>query len=121
MHADDANAKVHVAGVHIDADDRTNSVKINGGHRGRGQFTVDANDNGAVVRSRAFGANVEQSLIRVSKTPGPQGWRTVAYEAVGPKGGPLLVANLASKSDEHDALFDAVKALTWKTARRSGG
>ncbi len=120
IHADDKNAKVHVGGVHIDADDRTNSVKINGGRGGRGQFTVDANDNGAVVRSRSFGANVEQSLIRASKIPGPQGWRTVAYEAVGPKGGPLVVANFQSKADDRDPLFGDVKALAWKAARRSG-
>ena len=120
IHADDKNAKVDVGGMHIDADDRTNSVKINGGRGGRGQFTVDANDNGAVVRSRAFGANVEQSLIRASKTPGPQGWRTVAYEAVGPKSGPLVVASFQSKADDRDSLFGDVKALAWKAARRSG-
>ena len=122
IHADDKNAKVHVAGMHIDADGQNNSVKINGGRGptgGRGQFTVDANDSGAVIRSRAFGANVEQSLVVASKTPGPEGWRTVAYEAVGPKGGPLVVANFQSKADDHDPLFEQVKALAWKAARRS--
>ncbi len=121
IHAGDKDAKVNVGGVHIDADDQNNSVKINGGGRGpggRGQFTVDANDDGAVVRSRAFGPNIEQSLIRVSKIPGPGGWRTLAYDAVGPKGGPLVVGYLRSRTDNHDVVFDDVKALTWKTARR---
>ena len=81
--------------MHIDADGQNNSVKINGGGGptgGRGQFTVDANDSGAVIRSRAFGANVEQSLV---------------------------VANFQSKADDHDPLFEQVKALAWKAARRS--
>ncbi len=123
IHAGDKDAKVNVGGVHIDADDHNNSVKINGDHGPggqRGQFTVDANDDGAVIRARAFGPNVEQSLIRVSKIPGPGGWRTLAYDAVGPKSGPLVVAYLRSKVDNHDTVFDDVKALTWKTARRSG-
>ncbi len=122
IHADDKNANVHVGGVHIDADDSTHSVKINGGGNGpmgrRGQFTVDANDNGAVIRARAFGPNVEQSLILASKAPGPDGWRTLAYEAVGPKSGPLVIANLRSKTEDRDMVFEDVKALAWKAARR---
>lgn len=117
IHADDKNANVHVGGVHIDADDRNNSVKINGGPNRHGQFTVNANDNGAVIRTRGFGANIEQSLLMVSKSPGPQGWRTVAYEAVGPKSGPLVVANFQSKEDNRDSGFEEVKALAWRAAR----
>ena len=122
IHADDKNANVHVGGMHIDADDSTHSVKINGGGHGpmgrRGQFTVDANDNGAVIRARAFGPNIEQSLILASKSPGPEGWRTVAYEAVGPKSGPLVVANFRSKAEDRDMVFEDVKALAWKAARK---
>lgn len=120
IHADDKNANVHVGGVHIDADDRTNSVKINGGgsgHGHRGQFTVNADDNGAVIRTRGFGANIEQSLIMASKAPGPQGWRTLAYEAVGPKSGPLVIASYQSRQDNHDSTFEDVKRLAWRAAR----
>jgi len=118
IHADDKNANVHVGGVHIDADDKNNSVKINGGSpKGRGQFTVDANDNGAVIRARAFGANIDQSLIMASKEPGPEGWRMVAYDAVGPKSGPMVVARYESRQDNHDSTFEAVKALAWRAAR----
>lgn len=123
IHADDKNANVHVGGVHIDADDQTNSVRINGGGGpmgGHGQFTVDANDNGAVVRSMSFGPNVERSLILASKAPGPQGWRTVGYEAVGPKSGPLVLASFQSKADDRETTFGDVKALAWKAARRGG-
>jgi hypothetical protein len=124
IHADDKNANVHVAGVHIDADGQNNSVQIHGGGQGPsgrgGQFTVNADDNGAVIRSRAFGPNVEQSLILASKEPGPQGWRTVGYEAVGPKSGPLVVADFQSREDNHDVMFDDVKALAWKVAQKRG-
>ena len=123
IHADDKNANVHVAGLHIDANGQNDSVRINGsghGRSGHGQFTVDANDYGAVIRARGFGPNIEQSLIRVSKIPGPQGWRTVGYEAVGPKSGPLVVANFQTKADDHDATFGDIKALAWKAARSNG-
>jgi len=124
IHADDKNANVNVPGVHINADGQNNSVRINGGGEGPsgrgGQFTVNADDNGAVIRSRAFGPNVEQSLILASKVPGPQGWRTVGYEAVGPKSGPLVVADFQSRQDNHDLIFDDVRALAWKAAQKRG-
>ncbi len=119
IHADDRNAKVDVAGVHVNADDDHNTVHVTGHSpmSGRGQFTVDANDAGAVVRSRGFGPNFEQSLILVSTTPGPEGWRTVGYEALGPKAGPLVIVNFQSREDEHDALFGEVRALARRAAR----
>ncbi len=109
-----------MAGVHVDADGQSDNVNVHGGggpFGRRGQFTVQANDNGAVIHSRAFGADVDDSLILVSNTPGPQGWRTVGYEAMGPRSGPLVVATVQAKSNDHDELFKAVKALTRKAAR----
>ncbi len=118
IHADDKNANVHVGNVHIDADGNDNSAHIHGGGgHGRGQFTVDANDSGAVVRARSFGPNFEESLILVSKTPGPEGWRSVGYEALGPKAGPLVIASFQSRADEHDEIFNEVKALARRAAR----
>lgn len=117
IHADDKNAKVNVGGVHIDANGKDNTARVTGGDHGHGQFSVDANDNGAVVRARSFGPNFEESLILASKTAGPDGWRTVGYEAVGPKTGPLVVASFQSRSDQHDSVFDDVKALARKAAR----
>ncbi len=117
IHADNGKAKVNVAGVHVDANDQTNSVRVNGGH-GAGQFTVDANDNGAVIRTHSFSTpNFEESWIWASKEAGPDGWRSVGYEAIGPKAGPLVIASFQSKADEHDSLFDDVKTLARKAAR----
>ena len=121
IHADGKNANVQVAGVHVNANGRSDTVHVNGGGHGpmgdRGQFTVDADDNGAVIRAQAFGPNIDESLILASKTPGPQGWRTVGYEVLGPKAGPLVVANFQSKADNHEAIFDDVKVLTRRVAR----
>jgi hypothetical protein len=107
--------------VRIDADGQHNTVHIDGhpagGPAGRGQVTVDASDNGAVIHARSFGPNLNESLILVSNTPGPQGWRTVGYEVLGPRAGPLVVATVQSRSNEHDALFAEVKALVRKIAR----
>lgn len=120
IHADDQGARVHVPGVNIDADDQHNQVHVVGHPPGRpdhGQVTIDANDDAAVVHVHAFGPNFDEMLIRASKTPGPQGWRTVGYEALGPRSGPLVVATVQSRAEEHDTLFNDVKALVRRVAR----
>lgn len=124
IHADNGGAHVHVPGVHIDADDQHNSVHVVGqapghpfGPPDRGQVVVDANDNGAVIHAQSFGPNFDENLILVSKQPGPQGWRTVGYEARGPRTGPLVVATVQSKADDHENLFNDVKDLVRKIAR----
>ena len=122
IHASDGGkANVRVGPVHVDADDRTNSAHVethaNGfmGHGG-GAVTVDANDSGAIIRTRSMGVNVNQDLILASDKPGPEGWRAVGYEALGPRNGPLVVAIVQSRSDQHDRLFADVKALVRKAA-----
>jgi hypothetical protein len=119
IHASDQKANIRVAGIHVDADDRTNSAHIQGGHAlmgGRGNFSIDANNSGAIIRSRSIGPNVNQALILASEHPGPEGWRAVGYEAQGPRSGPLVVAIVQSRSGEHDRLFQDVKALVHKSA-----
>jgi hypothetical protein len=119
---DNGAAHINVAGIHIDADDKTNSAHIEGHHHGfmghgGGNFTVDANDSGAIIRSHSVGPNVRQDLILASEKPGPDGWRAVGYDAQGPKSGPLVVAIVQSKSDEHDRLFGDVRRLVDRVAR----
>jgi hypothetical protein len=121
IQATNQGAKVNVPGVHIDADDQHGSVHITGPgagppFSGRGQFTVDANDSGAVIHSRSFGPNLQESLILASNAPGPQGWRTVGYEALGPRSGPLVIATVQAKSDDHEQLFGDVKELVRRAA-----
>ena len=49
--------------------------------------------------------------MRASDTPGPNGYRMVAYEARGPGRGPLAVALVMAKSDDHDDASDAARSL----------
>jgi hypothetical protein len=123
IHAEDGGkANINVAGVHINADDKTNSAHIETrrhgfmGH-GAGDVTIDANQSGAIIRTRSMGSDVRQNLILASDKPGPEGWRAVGYEAQGPRSGPLVVAIVQSRASEHDRLFGDVKALV----RRSAG
>jgi hypothetical protein len=122
IHAtDNGGANVQVGGVHVDADDKTNSAHIvakRGGFMGHGAgaVTIDANDSGAIIHTRTLGPDVNQDLILASERPGPDGWRAVGYEALGPTSGPLVVAIVQSKQNEHDRLFGDVKALVRKAA-----
>ena len=96
------------------------SVHIQGGdgpfHR-HGKFTVDADNGAAIIRARSGGPDVRSTLIIAAETPGPQGWRAVGYEATGPRGGPLVVATVKVKSDQHDDAFDDAKRLVSRAAR----
>ena len=118
IHAADERANIRLGPLHIDADDDKNNVHITrGDNSGKGQFTVDANDGGAIIRTISGGPDVRTTVILTSNTPGPQGWRVVGYEAHGPKTGPLVVATVKTSSDEHDHIFEDVKRLV----RRSAG
>ena len=121
IHAGDENARIRVAGISIDADDRSNTVHMEGGHMPfhHGQFTIDANDNGAIIRTRRVGPDVNETLILAADQPGPEGWRAVGYQARGPRAGPLVVAVVKMKADDHDRhdeMFDDVQSLVKKSA-----
>ena len=120
IQADDDKAKVRIAGLDVDADDRTNNVRVVGGtgpFHPHGRYTIDANDRGAVIRARNSGPNVRATLIMASDEAGPQGWRAVGYQASGPRAGPLVVAVIRSKGDDHDEVFEQAKRLAWRAAR----
>jgi len=119
IHAGDQRANIHVGTVHIDADGDDDKVNIKGGPSsgGKGGFSVLANDGGAIIRTVSGGPDVRTTLILTSDQAGTQGWRVVGYEARGPRTGPLVVATVKVKSDEHDRIFDDAKQLI----RRSAG
>ncbi len=120
IHARDERAKVQVGGIDINADHDTDTVHIQGGSGPLGpksQFTVDAHNGGAIIRSKAMGENVHASLIIASETPGPDGWRAVGYDAVGPKSGPLVVATIKARNGQHDDVFEAARRLVTRVAR----
>jgi hypothetical protein len=66
--------------------------------------TVNAHDNGAEIHVNEPGGGIRQSFILASETAGPNGYKLASYEARGPAGGPIVVASILSKTNEHDQL-----------------
>ncbi len=119
IHAGEDKANIRVGGLNIDADGENDAVHMHGDHGPfgrRGQFSMDASDGGAIIRTRGGGRDVSSSLILASDHAGPAGWRVVGYEARGPRSGPLVVAKVMIKSDDHDDVFKDAKALVRASA-----
>ena len=117
IHANgDAGATVDAAGVKVNANDagahveahEANSSKSDGGPAG---VTINAGDNGAEIRVNEPGAGVRSSFLLASDSPGPHGYKFVGYEARGPRGGPLVVASVKAKDEDHDDLRHDMRAL----------
>lgn len=111
--ADGDQAQVRIGGdaVVINADDQASRVNIVGDG---GSTLVDADESGAEVRVRSDEAGIRRSFRLTSDTPGPDGWQVVGYEARGPADGPLLVATLRQRGDDHGDMGDAVDDLVRK-------
>ncbi|HWA63496.1 MAG TPA: hypothetical protein VG939_19115 [Caulobacteraceae bacterium] len=86
-------------------------ARIQAGKADKG-VTIDANDQGAEVHIEdSHGPGVRKMLILASETPGPNGYRVTGYEARGPEGGPIVVALVRAKTDDHDEVFHDVRGL----------
>ncbi len=120
---------IDLPGIHIHAagndksDNGNGEVKIgrdvtisNGGNTvvssgGDGSVDIRAHDKGAEIRVDESHGNVRRDFILASETPGPNGYRVAAYSARGPEGGPLVVASMLAKSDDHDRLDEDIHEL----------
>ncbi|MGH7022773.1 MAG: hypothetical protein ACREEB_04180 [Caulobacteraceae bacterium] len=78
---------------------------------GSGAVDIEAHDKGAEIRVDEGRGGVRRDFILASDTPGPNGYKVAAYSARGPKGGPLVVASMLAKSDDHDRLSDDIHEL----------
>lgn len=109
----DGRAQVNAMGVHVDADDSDShhAVVTTPGGPGHDQVTVNASDGGARIEVRENGAGVRSMFMLASDHAGPNGWKSVGFEARGPQGGPIVVASILSKGDHNQDLRDAAKAL----------
>jgi hypothetical protein len=111
INATNDSANVRIAGIHVDADDAHDNVHVENakGHLGiGGNFTVDANNGGAVIRSEKNDANIRSTFIVASDDKGPAGKKAAGYVARGPRSGPLVVAVVQianDDSDHHDGVF----------------
>ncbi len=107
----DGHADVDAPGVHVHARDEDGhdhgsaQVSVGGGVR------IDAHDGGAQIRISEDGPGVRLSYVLESDVAGPHGYRVGAYEARGPTGGPLVVAQILGKDKESDDLRHDVHQL----------
>jgi hypothetical protein len=102
---DSGSVRIGRGGVSVDA---SNSVVSE--ERG-GAVDIDAHDKGAEIRVNEGRGGSRRDFILASETPGPHGFKLAAYEARGPQGGPLVVASMLAKSDDHEGLSHDVRQL----------
>lgn len=76
-----------------------------------GAVDIEAHDKGAQIRVDEGHGGVRRDFILASDTPGPNGYKVAAYSARGPEGGPLVVASMLAKTDDHDRLSDDIHEL----------
>jgi len=111
-HGDSDHATIQVNGAGAD---KTTTVADKNGHVTASAIkpgvVIDAGDEGAEISVNEPGSGVRRHFILASDSPGPNGYRMVGYEARGPEGGPLVVASVKAKSDDHDSLTHDVRKL----------
>lgn len=110
----DHHADVDATGVHVQAHDGAgrggDRATVRVGGEGEG-VNINASDGGAQIRIDERGSGVRARYMLASDTAGPHGYKVVGYDARGPKGGPLVVATLMTKSDDHDAMRHDIRKL----------
>jgi hypothetical protein len=116
----DEHAHIDLPGIHIDADDNGKAdVNV-------GMIHVNAGENGAVVRmsrdvrlrGEAFSREKRgfRATYILAKDNLKDGWKSVGYEAAGPKTGPITVAVVKARTGDHHDVFADVKRLVRKNA-----
>ena len=120
----DGTTHVNLPGIHIDADDVNDRARVR-----VGPIRIDANADGMTFRSqrdvrlRGEQLSREKRGIRatfIAERKGlPEGSRFVAFEAGGPKVGPLTVATVRSNEEinDGDRVYKDIKRLV----RDNGG
>ena len=123
---DEGRVDIDLPGIHIHAsgkegDKDSGEVKIGRGvsigagntmvSGDGGAVDIDAHDKGAEIRVKEGHGGTRRDFILASDTPGPHGYRVAGYEARGPQGGPLVVASLLAKTDDHDRVSHDIRAL----------
>lgn len=116
IHTHGDHAEVRLPGISVDADDDKHGdggsshgnahVSVAGG-----LVDVRAHNDAAIIHVRSRGSGVRAGYRLADKTPSPEGWRLVGYDAHGPAGGPLVVAVVKSKDSEEDPLFHDAQRL----------
>ena len=96
--ADGDKATVNLPGIHINAEGDVAHITTSIGALKNAK--IDANDDGAKIEAdMTDAANVDMTWFIAAKAAGPSGDHMVGYYARGPKSGPLVVAQMRSKSE----------------------
>ena len=114
------HAHIDLPGIHINADNDKANVSVGG-------INVDAGENGATVRmsrdvrlrGEAFSSRRDgfRATYILARDDLKDGWKSVGYEAAGPKAGPITVAVFKAHEGRHRDVSEDVKRLV----RRNGG
>jgi hypothetical protein len=105
---DKDDAEVNIGSSVTIKDGKTVVTDNHGGGTG---VVVNAHDKGAEIHVGEAGGGVREVFVLTSETPGPHGFKLASYEARGPSDGPLVVASILSKSEDHDDLKDSIRDL----------
>jgi hypothetical protein len=113
------HAHIDLPGIHINADDDKADVNVGG-------INVNAGENGATVRMsrdvrlRGEALSAERRGFRatyiLARDDLKDGWKSVGYEAGGPKVGPITVAVFKAHEGAHRDVSQDVKRLVRKNA-----
>jgi hypothetical protein len=113
------HAHIDLPGIHINADDDKADVNVGG-------INVNAGENGATVRMsrdvrlRGEALSAERRGFRatyiLARDDLKDGWKSVGYEAAGPKVGPITVAVFKAHEGAHRDVSQDVKRLVRKNA-----
>jgi hypothetical protein len=120
VHANgDDTAKVDVMGVHVTANGEDGAHIVHQPKSGYGRsFTVDAGDNGAIVRTeRNTRSNFSALVVFTGPVAGREGDHTIGYVARGPRTGPLVVATVRIKRDDKGNTMDDADKLVRRLSR----
>ena len=99
------NAKIRIGGIVINSDGNGSTITDR-----EGNFSVKADDTGAIVHSQSRSA-VRATMIHSVSPVARDGWRVVGYEARGPSGGPIVVATFRTRDRDEEAIVDSVREL----------
>lgn len=98
VHADGDRASVNLPGIHVNAAGDVAHVTTEIGALKNAK--IDANDDGVRIEAdMTDAANVDMTWYVAGKLAGPDGDHLVGYYARGPKTGPLVIAEIRSKSE----------------------
>jgi hypothetical protein len=110
IHTNGGGATVSDVESHNGNDHDSDNANVRVGGDGEG-VNINAGHGGAQIRIDERGSGIRARFILASDTAGPHGYKVVGYEARGPKEGPIVVATLMTKSDDHDAMRHDIHKL----------